>query len=92
MIESDFALSRPVERLLPYRAEQLFDLAADVERYPEFLPLWIAARIRSRFAPAAGPRLICINMGHRLAPDNEIHEFRAACAYFILWKVYHHAN
>jgi ribosome-associated toxin RatA of RatAB toxin-antitoxin module len=22
--------------------EQLFDLAADVERYPEFLPWWVA--------------------------------------------------
>jgi ribosome-associated toxin RatA of RatAB toxin-antitoxin module len=25
------------ERLLPYACEQLFDLAADVERYPEYL-------------------------------------------------------
>lgn len=37
-----------MERLLPYRAEQMFDLAADVERYPEFLPLWIYVRIRKR--------------------------------------------
>jgi coenzyme Q-binding protein COQ10 len=29
-----------------YSPEQLFDLAADVERYPEFLPGWIAARVR----------------------------------------------
>jgi coenzyme Q-binding protein COQ10 len=35
-------------RVLPYRAEQLFDLVADVERYPEFLPWCVAARIRSR--------------------------------------------
>ena len=33
---------------LPYRAEQLFDLAADVERYPEFLPGWVAARVLKR--------------------------------------------
>ncbi len=33
---------------LAYRPEQLFDLAADVERYPEFLPWWIAARVRKR--------------------------------------------
>ena len=39
-----------VERLLPYTAEQLFDLAADAERYPEFLPWWISARIRDRTA------------------------------------------
>lgn len=29
-------------RLLPYTAEQLFDIVADVARYPEFLP-WVAA-------------------------------------------------
>lgn len=36
------------ELLLPYTCEQLFDLAADVERYPEYLRWWIAARIRKR--------------------------------------------
>ena len=43
-------LSQRVGRLLPYRAEELFDLAADVERYPEFLRWWLAARIRDREA------------------------------------------
>jgi len=34
-------------RRLPYSAEQMFDLVADVARYPEFLP-WVAAtRVRS---------------------------------------------
>ena len=33
---------------LPYRAEQMFALMADVARYPEFLPWTAAARIRSR--------------------------------------------
>ena len=28
------------KRLLPYMPEQIFDLVADVEKYPEFLPLW----------------------------------------------------
>ena len=37
-----------VHRALPYTAPQLFELAADVERYPEFLPWWIAARVRRR--------------------------------------------
>lgn len=41
-------LNREVERLLPYAPEKLFDLAADVERYPEFLRWWISARIRKR--------------------------------------------
>jgi coenzyme Q-binding protein COQ10 len=35
-------------RKLPYSAEQLFDLVADVERYPEFLPWCVGARIRER--------------------------------------------
>jgi len=33
---------------LPYRADQLFDLVADVGKYPEFLPWCVAARVRSR--------------------------------------------
>ena len=35
-------------RKLPYTAEQLFDLVADVERYPEFLPWCLGARVRER--------------------------------------------
>ena len=45
-------LTQKVERWLPYRPEQLFDLAADVERYPEFLRWWLAARVRDREASA----------------------------------------
>ena len=33
---------------LAYKPEQLFDLVADVECYPEFLPWWVASRIRKR--------------------------------------------
>ncbi|MBB6250399.1 type II toxin-antitoxin system RatA family toxin [Nitrospirillum iridis] len=36
------------KRVLPYTPEQLFQLVADVERYPEFLPWAVAARIRRR--------------------------------------------
>jgi coenzyme Q-binding protein COQ10 len=39
-----FETHRPV----PHTAEQMFDLVADVERYPEFLPLCEALTIRSR--------------------------------------------
>ncbi len=38
------------ERLLPYTPEQLFDLVADIERYPEFLPWCVGARVRERTA------------------------------------------
>src|SRR4029078_11884535 len=33
---------------LPYSTSQLFDLVADIERYPEFLPWCRAARILER--------------------------------------------
>ena len=33
-------------RFLPYTADQMYDLVADVARYPEFLPWCAAARIR----------------------------------------------
>ncbi len=41
------------EKLLPHSPQQMFDLVADVARYPEFLPWTAAARIRSR-QPLAG--------------------------------------
>lgn len=34
-------------RQLPYTAQQMYDLVADVARYPEFLPWCSAARIKS---------------------------------------------
>jgi coenzyme Q-binding protein COQ10 len=34
--------------MLPFTCEQAFDLAADIEHYPEFLKGWISARIQSR--------------------------------------------
>lgn len=38
------------KRVLPYTPKQLYDLVADIERYPEFLPWCMAARIRKREA------------------------------------------
>jgi len=35
-------------RILPYTSEQLFDLVADIERYPEFLPWCVGTRILKR--------------------------------------------
>lgn len=34
-------------RRLPYSAQQMFDLVADVARYPEFLPWVVATRVKS---------------------------------------------
>lgn len=36
------------QRTLPYTPAQLFALVADIERYPEFLPWCIAARVRAQ--------------------------------------------
>ena len=36
------------KRVLPYTPKQLYDLVAEIERYPEFLPWCLAARIRKR--------------------------------------------
>jgi coenzyme Q-binding protein COQ10 len=35
-------------QVLPYKPEQLFDLVADVESYPLFLPWCVGSRVRSR--------------------------------------------
>ena len=45
------------ERVLPYTPEQLFALVADIERYPEFLPWCVGARIRER-----GPNLVVADL------------------------------
>lgn len=45
-------------RDLPYTPEQMYDLVADVARYPEFLPWTAAARIRSREGGPEGEVLL----------------------------------
>lgn len=65
-------------RVLPYTPRQLYDLVADVEAYPQFLPWCIGARIKRREGPVIVADLI---IGFRLfrerftsrvslAPDN----------------------
>lgn len=45
-------------RVLPYTAQQMYDLVADVESYPKFLPWNTAARIRSRTPGPDGSEVI----------------------------------
>lgn len=45
-------------RVLPYTAQQMYDLVADVESYPQFLPWNSAARIRSRNPQPDGSEVI----------------------------------
>jgi coenzyme Q-binding protein COQ10 len=36
------------KQILPYRPDQMYDLVADVGKYPQFLPWCVGARIRTR--------------------------------------------
>src|SRR4029077_17170240 len=51
------------QRLLPYTPEQMYALVADIERYPEFLPWCVAARIKERRADFINADLV---IGFRL--------------------------
>ncbi len=48
-------------RHMPYSAQQMFDLVADVASYPEFLPWCAAARIRSR-TPEGGAEVMLADL------------------------------
>jgi len=45
-----------------HAASDMFDLVADIERYPEFVPLCRALRIRSRTDQEEGVRIIVADM------------------------------
>jgi len=36
------------KRFVPYTSQEMYDLVADVERYPQFLPWCLASRIKKR--------------------------------------------
>jgi coenzyme Q-binding protein COQ10 len=46
------------QRIVPYTPEQMYALVADIERYPEFLPWCVAARIRERRADFVSADLV----------------------------------
>ncbi|MFD0979893.1 MULTISPECIES: type II toxin-antitoxin system RatA family toxin [Tropicimonas] len=41
-------LTHSDKRVMPYTAQQMYDLVADIQSYPKFLPWTAAARIRGR--------------------------------------------
>jgi len=49
-------------RHMPYTARQMYDLVADVMRYPEFIPWIAAARIRSVTPRADGTQLMAADL------------------------------
>jgi coenzyme Q-binding protein COQ10 len=49
-------------RRVQHRADQMFDLVADVERYPEFVPLCQAVKIRQRKQNPDGTETVIADM------------------------------
>jgi coenzyme Q-binding protein COQ10 len=49
-------------RRVRHRAEQMFDLVADVERYPEFVPLCQSTKIRHRTPKPDGTEIVVAEM------------------------------
>jgi coenzyme Q-binding protein COQ10 len=54
-----------VARTLPWACEQLFDLAADVASYPQFLPGWLDVRVLEQT-----PQLLRVRQRLGLGPVN----------------------
>jgi coenzyme Q-binding protein COQ10 len=56
------------ERRVRHNADEMFDLVADVERYPEFVPLCKALTVRSRKPEADGRETLVAGMtvGYKL--------------------------
>ena len=50
------------KRRVPHTADQMFDLVADVERYPEFVPLCQALKVRQRHANPDGTETLISEM------------------------------
>jgi coenzyme Q-binding protein COQ10 len=50
------------KRLIQHSAPQMFDLVADVERYPEFVPLCKSLKIRQRTAKPDGTEIVVCEM------------------------------
>src|ERR1700758_1260555 len=50
------------KRRVAHRADEMFDLVADVERYPEFVPLCKALKIRQRRQNGDGTETIIADM------------------------------
>jgi coenzyme Q-binding protein COQ10 len=50
------------KRRVHHSAPQMFDLVADIERYPEFVPLCKSMRIRQRTAKPDGTEIVVADM------------------------------
>jgi len=50
------------KRRVAHSADKMFDLVADVERYPEFLPLCQALKVRQRMPKPDGTEIVITDM------------------------------
>jgi coenzyme Q-binding protein COQ10 len=50
------------KRRVPHNAGDMFDLVADVEKYPQFVPLCRSLRVRSRTAKGQVPEILVADM------------------------------
>src|ERR1700744_429769 len=50
------------KRRVPHSASEMFDLVADVERYPEFVPFCQALKIRKRSPGPDGTEIVVSDM------------------------------
>jgi len=58
-------------RRVPFTARQMFDLVADVERYPEFLPLCEALTVRKRGREGDKDILVCeMSVGYQATRES----------------------
>ena len=59
------------QKTLPYSPEQLFQLVAEVEKYPQFLPWCIGSRITKREAEEGGASVLYADLviGYKMARE-----------------------
>src|SRR6187551_666472 len=50
------------KRRVPHNASDMFDLVADVDKYPQFVPLCESLRVRSRTTKGEGPEVLVADM------------------------------
>ncbi len=63
-------------RRLPYPPDKIFDLVADVERYPEFLPWCSAVRVRERTRDDEGRDVVVADLSVRFKMFQETFKSR----------------
>jgi len=56
-------------RVLPFSAQQMFDLVLDVTHYPEFLPWCVATRVKSKDAGDNGQMVADMAVGFKMLQE-----------------------